>query len=78
MLVDKVTVINKSFGKDKAYRWEADGDDGYRIVDEEDIRTGKILEINIDHDIFNISKSVFEDDKEKLKIYTGLLYNQVF
>lgn len=34
----------------------------------------KILGSNIDHDVLNILKSAFEDDKYKLKLYTELLY----
>lgn len=46
------------------------------MPDGEGIKADKILEINIDHDVFNRLKTSFEDDKEKLKLYTELLYNQ--
>ncbi|HPL54374.1 MAG TPA: hypothetical protein PLW11_09625, partial [Bacillota bacterium] len=36
----------------------------------------KILEINIGHDVFRSLKEAFEKDKEKLNLYTNLLYNQ--
>ena len=31
MVSDKVTVITKAYGSDKAYKWESEGVDGYRI-----------------------------------------------
>lgn len=46
------------------------------MPDGEGIKADKVLEINIDHNVFNRLKSAFEDDKEKLKLYTELLYNQ--
>ena len=46
------------------------------MPDGEGIKADKILEINIDHNVFNRLKAAFEDDKEKLKLYTELLYNQ--
>lgn len=36
----------------------------------------KVLEINKDNAIYATLKGVFENDKEKLKLYTELLYNQ--
>ena len=33
MVADKVTVITKAFGSDKAYCWESDGADGYTITE---------------------------------------------
>ncbi|MBU5438402.1 molecular chaperone HtpG [Tissierella sp. MSJ-40] len=42
----------------------------------ENIKADKVLEINIDHNVFNTLKSAFENDKEKLELYTNLLYNQ--
>ena len=46
------------------------------MPDGEGIKADKILEINIDHKVFDKLKAAFEDDKEKLKLYTELLYNQ--
>jgi len=42
----------------------------------QDIKADKILEINIGHDVFRSLKEAFEKDKEKLNLYTNLLYNQ--
>lgn len=40
------------------------------------IKADKVLEINVNHDIFNSLKDAYENDKEKFKLYTDLLYNQ--
>ncbi|HPW40717.1 MAG TPA: molecular chaperone HtpG [Bacillota bacterium] len=40
------------------------------------IKADKILEINTDHEVFKSLKEAFEKDKEKLNLYTNLLYNQ--
>ena len=40
------------------------------------IKADKVLEINMHHEIFESLKDAFEHDKDKLKMYTQLLYNQ--
>lgn len=40
------------------------------------MQADKVLEININHDIFKALEDAFENDQEKLKLYTNLLYNQ--
>lgn len=42
----------------------------------ENIQADKILEININHEVFDSLKQAFENDQEKLALYTNLLYNQ--
>ena len=42
----------------------------------ENIKAQKVLELNADHQVFERLKSAFANDKEKLKLYTNLLYNQ--
>ncbi|MBU5591544.1 molecular chaperone HtpG [Clostridium sp. MSJ-4] len=42
----------------------------------ENIKADKVLEININHEVFKALKEAFEKDKDKLKLYTDLLYNQ--
>ncbi|MBU3192442.1 molecular chaperone HtpG [Clostridium algidicarnis] len=42
----------------------------------QEIKADKILEINTNHDVFKALKSAFEGDKEKLDLYTNLLYTQ--
>lgn len=40
------------------------------------VKAEKILEINTNHQVFQSLKNAFEQDKEKLELYTKLLYNQ--
>jgi molecular chaperone HtpG len=40
------------------------------------VKAEKVLEINPDHDIFGKLKELYNDDKDKLKKYTQLLYTQ--
>ncbi|MBE4908446.1 molecular chaperone HtpG [Bacillus luteolus] len=46
------------------------------MPDNQNIKADKILEINKNHDVFKSLKNAFEHDKEKLNLYTNLLYNQ--
>jgi molecular chaperone HtpG len=47
MVADKVTVISKALGSDKAYKWESEGVDGYTIeeVEKDNVGTDIILRI---------------------------------
>ncbi|GAA0070486.1 molecular chaperone HtpG [Clostridium sardiniense] len=40
------------------------------------VKAEKVLEININHDVFKALKDAYEHDKDKFKLYTDLLYNQ--
>ena len=40
------------------------------------IQADKVLEININHDVFQSLKNAQKNDQEKLSLYTNLLYNQ--
>ncbi|HYE83409.1 MAG TPA: molecular chaperone HtpG [Clostridia bacterium] len=40
------------------------------------IKADKVLEININHDMFKALKQAYDNDKEKLGLYTDILYNQ--
>ncbi|KOF57708.1 chaperone protein HtpG [Clostridium sp. DMHC 10] len=40
------------------------------------VKAEKILEINTNHPMFDAIKKAFAEDKDKLKIYSNLLYNQ--
>lgn len=42
----------------------------------QDIRADKVLEINVNHEVFQSLKDAYNKDKEKLDLYTNLLYNQ--
>jgi molecular chaperone HtpG len=41
-----------------------------------EMKADKILEININHDVFKSLKDAYDNDKDKLALYTELLYNQ--
>lgn len=40
------------------------------------LKADKVLEININHEVFDALKDAHEKDEEKFKLYTDLLYNQ--
>jgi len=40
------------------------------------IKAEKILEINVNHEVFKALQEAYEKDREKLNLYTDLLYNQ--
>ncbi|MGG1554879.1 molecular chaperone HtpG [Paenibacillus ferrarius] len=40
------------------------------------VKAEKVLEINVNHEVFTSLKDAFNSDKEKLNLYTALLYNQ--
>ncbi len=42
----------------------------------QNIKADKVLEINVNHKVFNALKDAYKNDKEKLDLYTNLLYNQ--
>ncbi|MBB6621896.1 molecular chaperone HtpG [Clostridium gasigenes] len=42
----------------------------------EAVKADKVLEINVDHEVFKSLKAAYENDKDKLNIFTNLLYNQ--
>lgn len=46
------------------------------MPDGQNIKADKILEINPNHDVFKSLQSAFEQDKEKVNLFTNLLYNQ--
>ncbi|MDO6447700.1 molecular chaperone HtpG [Oceanobacillus profundus] len=46
------------------------------MPDDQNIKAEKVLEINVNHEIFQALKKAQDQDKEKLNLYTNLLYNQ--
>ncbi|MGD9677998.1 MAG: molecular chaperone HtpG [Vulcanibacillus sp.] len=46
------------------------------MPDNSNIKADKVLEININHQVFKTLKDAFEQDKERLDLYTDVLYNQ--
>ncbi|SDM80673.1 molecular chaperone HtpG [Sediminibacillus halophilus] len=46
------------------------------MPDNQHISADKVLEINPTHEVFEILKDAFDNNKEKLNLYTNILYNQ--
>ncbi|MDO6849068.1 molecular chaperone HtpG [Priestia megaterium] len=46
------------------------------MPDNQHVKAEKVLEINVNHDVFASLKDALENDKAKLELYTNLLYNQ--
>lgn len=46
------------------------------MPDDQQIKAEKVLELNINHDIFKALEKAKEQDQEQLELYTNLLYNQ--
>ncbi|MGG0719303.1 molecular chaperone HtpG [Robertmurraya massiliosenegalensis] len=46
------------------------------MPDNQNVKADKILEINPNHEVFESLKNALASDKEKLSLYTNLLYNQ--
>lgn len=42
----------------------------------QDVKADKVLEINVSHNVFTSLQDAYKQDKEKLALYTSLLYNQ--
>ena len=40
------------------------------------IKANKVLEINVNHEVFHSLKKAHENDRDKFNLYTNLLYNQ--
>ncbi len=47
MVADKVTVISKALGEDKAYKWESAGVDGYTVEEAEKDSEGTVITLKI-------------------------------
>ncbi len=46
------------------------------MPDNQNVKAEKVLELNPNHEVFASLKAAFESDKEKLNLYTNILYNQ--
>jgi molecular chaperone HtpG len=46
------------------------------LPNNQNIKADKVLEINANHPVFKSLKDAYENDKDKLSLYTNLLYNQ--
>ncbi|MFC4387224.1 molecular chaperone HtpG [Gracilibacillus marinus] len=47
-----------------------------QMPDSQNVQANKVLEINNKHEVFQALVNAHESDKEKLKLYTNILYNQ--
>ncbi|OIJ12895.1 molecular chaperone HtpG [Anaerobacillus arseniciselenatis] len=47
-----------------------------QMPDNQNVKADKVLEINANHDVFKSIKAAYETDKEKVALYTKLLFNQ--
>ncbi|NBI28542.1 molecular chaperone HtpG [Chengkuizengella marina] len=47
-----------------------------QMPDNQGVKAEKVLEINVNHEVFQSLKTAFNNDKDKLNLYTNLLYNQ--
>ena len=46
------------------------------MPDSKGVKADKVLEINPNHELFSILKSIYAQSSEKIKTYASLLYNQ--
>lgn len=46
------------------------------MPNDQKVKADKILEINTDHQMFPVIKKAFQEDKDKVKTYANLLYNE--
>lgn len=42
----------------------------------QDVKADKVLEINVNHEVFQALKDAYSNDQQKLNLYTNILYNQ--
>ncbi|NDI35034.1 molecular chaperone HtpG [Chengkuizengella sediminis] len=47
-----------------------------QMPDNQGVKAEKVLEINVNHEVFQSLKTAYTNDKDKLNLYTNLLYNQ--
>lgn len=46
------------------------------MPDSQNVKADKVLELNANHEVFTSLKASYENDREKLALYTNILYNQ--
>ncbi len=62
MVSDKVTVESKAFGSDKAYKWESEGVDGYRIGESDKQSFGTSVKMHLKPDTDDDDYSKYLDE----------------
>ena len=76
LVADKITVITKAFGADKAYKWESDGVDGYTIseAEKESVGTDIILHLKANDEDDNYDEFLEEYKlKSLIKKYSDFI-----
>ncbi|MDM0460792.1 molecular chaperone HtpG [Clostridium perfringens] len=76
LVADKITVITKAFGADKAYKWESDGVDGYTIseVEKDSFGTDIILHLKANDEDENYDEFLEEYKlKSLIKKYSDFI-----
>ena len=76
LVADKITVITKAFGADKAYKWESDGVDGYTIseAEKDSFGTDIILHLKANHEDENYDEFLEEYKlKSLIKKYSDFI-----
>ena len=46
------------------------------LPNEQEVKADKVLEVNVNHEVFKSLQQAYQEDKEKFKLYTELLYQQ--
>ncbi|MEN1761102.1 molecular chaperone HtpG [Anoxynatronum sibiricum] len=46
------------------------------LPNEQEVKADKVLEVNMNHEVFKSLQQAYKEDKEKFKLYTELLYQQ--
>ena len=59
MVADKITVVTKAYGSDKAYKWESAGADGYEITETEKDGCGTTITLKLKEDTDDVKYSEF-------------------
>ena len=76
MVADKVTVVSKAFGQDKAYKWESEGADGYTITPAEKATVGTEITLVMKEDTEEETYSDFLEEsrlQEIIKTYSDFI-----
>lgn len=80
LVADKITVITKAFGADKAYKWESDGVDGYTIseAEKDSFGTDIILHLKANDEDENYDEFLEEYKlKSLIKKYSDFIRYQI-
>ena len=70
MVADKVTVVSKALGEDKAYKWESEGVDGYTIGEAEKESEGTVITLKIKENTENENYDKYLDQYGVQEIVT--------